>query len=322
VAKPCSVSVVTEAAEWEALFSRVEQPHMTQSWAYGEARQTLCMADTGRRIDAGGWHVRRLVFERGGEPVAICQLFDKTLGSVWCASRLNRGPLFLGTNPEAQAIRDVYCALRAHYGHLRRVLVLEPALPAAPENSEMLADLGFRSRCTPGACSDRVDLRPDEEQIRKNLTSAWRNRLRAAERSGLQIGVSQSTDDLEWMIARHVENMKEKAFSWPPPALIRALYRAAPDDLVIFQARLAEAAVGGLVAYQFGHVAEYYIAWMGREGRKVNVGNFLYWQAALEMRRRGCQWLDLGGKREGATEPFKRGMRGVEYRLLNEWLVL
>jgi hypothetical protein len=259
---------------------------------------------------------------RDGEPVAICQLFDKTLGSVWCASRLNRGPLLLGTDPGAEAIRDVYCALRAHYAHLRRVLVLEPALTDNPENHRMMVDLGFRSRRTPGACSDRVDLRPDEEQIRKSLTSAWRNRLRAAEHSGLQVGVSQSPDDLEWMIARHVENMKQKGFSWPPPALIRALQCAAPDDLFIFQARLGDEAVGGLVAYRFGHVAEYYIAWMGSEGRKVNVGNFLYWQAALEMRRQGCQWLDLGGKREGATEPFKRGMRGVEYQLLNEWLAL
>jgi len=51
----------------------------------------------------------------------------------------------------------------------------------------------------------------------------------------------------------------------------------------------------------------------------VNVGNVLYWQVALELQRRGCRWLDLGGKRRGATEQFKRGMRGMSYELLNEW---
>jgi hypothetical protein len=52
----------------------------------------------------------------------------------------------------------------------------------------------------------------------------------------------------------------------------------------------------------------------------VSAGNFLCWQVALEVQRRGCRWFDLGGKRAGATEPFKRGMGGVEYTLLNEWL--
>lgn len=52
----------------------------------------------------------------------------------------------------------------------------------------------------------------------------------------------------------------------------------------------------------------------------MNAGRYLNWQAALELRRRGCRWFDLGGKREGATETFKAGMGGIEYRLLNEWV--
>jgi len=42
----------------------------------------------------------------------------------------------------------------------------------------------------------------------------------------------------------------------------------------------------------------------------------------VELKRRGSQWFDLGGKRAGATEQFKAGMGGVEYQLLNEWMVL
>ena len=43
-------------------------------------------------------------------------------------------------------------------------------------------------------------------------------------------------------------------------------------------------------------------------------------ERALELQRRGCQWIDLGGQRPGHTEQFKRGMRGTEYELLNEWI--
>ena len=106
----CTVNRVTDAAAWEALFSRVEHPHMVQTWAYGEARQAAGGGwDTRRHVlDAGGWRPRRLVFERGGEPVAICQLLDKSLAGLRWASRLNRGPLFLDAAPGDDVVRDVY----------------------------------------------------------------------------------------------------------------------------------------------------------------------------------------------------------------------
>ena len=33
-----------------------------------------------------------------------------------------------------------------------------------------------------------------------------------------------------------------------------------------------------MVIYHFGDHAEYYVGWFGEQGRKVNVGNYLYWQ--------------------------------------------
>jgi len=294
---------------------------MVQSWAYGEAKQAAVHWRNRRvAVDLGGWRARRLVFERCGEPVAICQLLDKSVAGIRCASRLNRGPLFLSPDPEDDAVRDVYVALRNRWKHLRGVLVLAPALPADPRNFQLLSELAFRDHRLPGWRSARVDLRLDEEQLRRNLAPTWRNRLRVAERSGVEIRVSHAPEDVEWIIDRHVENMKEKDFIGPQPIFLRALCQAAPDDHFVFQARLGDEAVGGMMVYRFGQGAEYYVGWMGREGRKVNVGNFLYWQSALELKRRGCRVFDLGGMRPGATEPFKRGMRGVEYELLNEWL--
>jgi hypothetical protein len=318
--RECSMTPVTDAAEWAALFSRVERPHMVQSWAYGEAKQYAGDRQTGRRVDVGGWRIRRLVIEREGEPVAICQLLDKRIAGVRCASRINRGPLFLDADPRDEVVRDVYRALRRHWRHLHGVLVLAPALTAGPENDRLLAGLGFRPRGQAGWLSSRVDLRGDEEQLRASLAPTWRNRLKASERSGLEVRISHSPEDVEWMIERHVENMREKGFSHPAATLVRALYRAAPDDHLLFRALLEGEAVGGMMAYRFGRGAEYYVGWMGPKGRPVNVGNFLYWQVATELQRRGCEWFDLGGQRMGATGQFKRGMRGEEYELLHEWV--
>jgi Acetyltransferase (GNAT) domain len=314
LADRCDLALVTSAAQWAALFAQVDAPHLVQSWAYGEAKQA-----------AGAWRARRFVFERDGEPVAICQVLDKSVAGIRWATRLNRGPLFLGGDPPSDdTIDDVYRTLRARWRHLRGVLVLAPALPVGEENHHLVSEAGFRERNRHGWCSARLDLRLDEAQLRKNLTAQWRNRLKVAERSDLELRVSQTPNDVEWIVERHVENMKEKDFVGPAPGFLRALYSAAPDEFLVFQARLGPEPVGGMAVCRFGGAAECYVGWFGPEGRTVNVGNFLYWQVALELQRRGCRYLDLGGfvlsDKHGHFNRFKAGLRGAEYQLLNEWL--
>lgn len=315
------VHPVREAAQWDALMSIVESPHLTQSWAYGEAKEAAQM----RRIvfDVGGWCPRRFVIARGDDPVAICQLLEKRLAGVTVATRLNRGPLFLDAEPTEDAVRGVYGLLRGHALRCRRPLVLAPALPDTPEAYELLHDLGYRPRHVHGWASDRVDLRPDEEEMYGSLHRNWCWALRRACKAGVEFRVCESDDDLEWLLERHVEHMAEKQFVGMSPAFLRALRACAPrDDFMVTQVRLTGERVGGMVTYRFGDVAEGLILWVGQEGRCVQACRFLDWHTALELKRRGCHWFDLGGKRAGATEQFKAGMGGVEYRLLNEWTTI
>ena len=123
MADRCDFALVTSGAQWAALFAQVDAPRLVQSWAYGEAKQA-----------AGAWRARRFVFERDGEPVAICQVLDKSVAGIRLATRLNRGPLFLSADPDDDAITDVYRSLRARWRRLRGVLVLAPALPVGEEN--------------------------------------------------------------------------------------------------------------------------------------------------------------------------------------------
>jgi hypothetical protein len=316
----CDITGVDDAAEWAGYLTRVEQPHMVQAWAYGEAKRAVGAEKTGRRFDAGGWQARRLLIERGGDPVAVCQMLEKCVVGFSCASRLNRGPLFLDGGPHPEVVKDVYQTLKRHSKYRPGVLVLAPALPDGPESYRLLDDLGYRPRETSGWSSCRVDLSGGEEQIRKNLASSWRNRLKAAERNGLELAVSQSPDDVAWMIARHVENQAAKGFTHPAPALVKAVCDAAPDDVLIYKAHLDGEPIGAMLVFLFGRGAEYYVGWTGPRGRDVNVGNFLYYRIAVDLHERGCLWCDLCGERQGATEQFKRGMRGEHYELLNEWL--
>lgn len=317
------IRTVTDRDEWEALFAQVVQPHMVQSWAFGDAVQASVDWRLRRRpLDAGGWRPRRLVFERDGSPIAICQLLEKPLAGARWAAMADRGPLMLGPDPDPATIRDVYAALRKARRRFGLVLILVPPLIDDPGNSEMLSAAGFRPRHVGGYRSTRVDLSLDEDAMFKKLKSKWRNQLRAGMKSEPTITVSSSPEDAEWMIDRHIQNMREKGFNAPEPALVRAIYDAAPDNFLVCRAIVDGESVAGLAAFMFGQAADYYIGWVSEAGRKMNVNNFLFWETALELRRRGCKKFDLGGMRAGATEPFKTGMGGTEYQLIHNWLAI
>jgi CelD/BcsL family acetyltransferase involved in cellulose biosynthesis len=304
------VRAVDDRAEWEALFQRVEQPHLTQAWLYGEAKRV-----------SGGWGATRLVFERAGKPVAICQVLEKRVLGVPVVHRINRGPLFLGA-PSADTASAVLSALRRRWRWLTNgVLLVAPALEASDDSRRILAGAGFRARRGEGWQSSVLDLRKDEDALRKGLTSAWRNHLKVSERSGMMLFVSSSAETVEWMLARHADNMRAKGFVGPAADLVRTMFADRPGDCLVFQVLHAGAAVAGAFVVTFGQRAEYYLAWYSEAGRKLSAGNFLVWNAALEMRRRGCAGFDLGGY--GTREKygkFKEGMRGAEYRLAGEWI--
>lgn len=315
------ISTVADRSHWEALFSEVAQPHMSQSWAYGDAVQAAVDWRLRKRaLDAGGWRPRRLVFERDGSPVAICQLLEKPLMGMRWAALADRGPLFLDPDPSDELIRDVYATLRTARRHFGLVLILVPPLFDDPQNFHMLSGAGFRPRRVGGYRSTRVDLSLDEDAMFRKLKSKWRNQLRAGMKTGATVTVSSSPADAEWMIDRHIQNMSDKGFSSPEPALVRALYDADPEHFLVFRAVLDGESLAGLVAFTFGDAADYYIGWVSDAGRKMNVNNFLFWETALELRRRGCRSFDLGGMRAGATEPFKTGLGGTEYQLIHNWL--
>jgi hypothetical protein len=306
------------------LFAEVESPHLTQVWGYGDAKRAAGgVSRASRRLS-----VRRLVLEHAGSPAAICQVLDKAVAGLRVASRIERGPLMLGTRASDTVVAGVYRALRRCWGHAAPgVLLLAPALVDCDDSTCILRDAGFQPRRVNGWCSSVVDLRLDEDHLRAQPASSWRNRLKLAERSGMTFSAAETPEALDWILARHDENMSAKEFVGPPAPFVRALCCATPGDWFVGQAWLPEepAPVAGMLVCRFGRSAEFYVAWFGEAGRRTGAGNYVYWHSALEAQRRGCLRLDLGGycpsgETEAGLRHFKKGLRGEEYRLLSEWM--
>lgn len=299
------------ADEWNDYYQAAPYPHLTQAYAYGEAKHM-----------SGSWHAQRIVIEQGKTPVAICQLLELRVAGLRVATRINRGPIFLDEAPSYAAREAVMGQLRQHFRIGRGgALLIAPALDDSDENRALMKRLGFWERKKNGWCSALIDLRLSEDEIRKRLTSVWRNRLKAALNCGLEVRIANDRRTFDWMLDRHKENMRAKGFVGPKPALLQALHRERPSDFRVLQAIHRGEAVGGLILAEFGRAAEYYVGWFGAAGRKLNCGNFLYWQAIREAKRAGHQWFDLGGYfSNDKFGQFKQNMRGSEYRLAGEWI--
>lgn len=302
---------VRDAREWDEYFNEVRQPHLMQAHAYGEAKR-----------HAEYWCLNRYVFERLGAPVAICQVLEKRLAGIRIVSRINRGPLFLEASPSPEAKVSVLHLVRDHWRIFQGgPLLIAPALEMSEENRKILVQLGFKEWKSYCHCSSLIDLRLEESEIKKRLAPTWRTCLNSSIRSGLALRSSNTAESIEWMLDRHVENMRSKNFQGPKTRFVKALYESRPADIIVMQALFNNEPVAGMLFVRCGQKAEYYIGWFGDLGRKLKSGNFLYWNAVVEMKKAGCRWLDLGGYSSAEKYGrFKQGMRGTEYKLIGEWL--
>jgi len=305
-----SVRLVSDKGEWDRFMAQVPNPHLPQSFAYGEGKA------------ADGWRVERAVFTRGGRTIAVATILSLHRVGLRLLNRINRGPIFLSADPHDEDIVAVYSEIRHRWGRLPRTpLLIAPALPKHAGSDSLLRRAGYRRRQQQSWCSGRIDLSVADDVLWKGVSSGFRNRVRNAEKAGAALRIADDPTTYGWMLERHVENMSTKKFSAVNPELLRALRDAAPEDVLVFQAMHGDKPVAGMSVVRFGTHAEYHVGWFGPEGRKLNAGNFLMWHIMVEMKRRGVLVFDVGGLKPGdGYTRFKQTMNPVEYALVGEWM--
>jgi hypothetical protein len=298
---------VLDRTSWDDLIAQSAIPHLPQSYAYGEGKR------------AKGWHVERVVFQRNGRSLAIATVLVRRLFGIRVLTRINRGPLLL----EAVSTRDItaiYAAIRRRW---RGPLLIAPALPHGLDSTRVLRDAGFRLRHDNGWLSGRIDLARTEDHIWSGFASGFRNRVRQADKATPMVRVATDAATYEWLLDRHVENMRDKGFSAADPVLLRALRAARPEDVLVFQLIHDDQPVAGMSVVLFGDCAEYHVGWFGSEGRRLNAGNVLMWAVIKTLQHRGIGQFDVGGLKPGdGYTRFKRTMRPSEFRLAGEWMSL
>ena len=297
--------------DWQKYEEMYANLNILQSWAYGKAKEK-----------SEGWVVKRGVIRYDNNIVAFFQALEKSwflLGAV----RINRGPILINGHDDFKTKLIIYNLLRKTWKLWKgRILLIAPELMATPESHGILRLSNFRKKSSKPWQSAIIDLSRSEDQLRKKLNGKWRNQLKKSEQSGLKVNIEKSDESFFWLLDRYALMMKEKSFKGPSVKLLSNLYYFNQNNCHVFQALFDGEAIAGILIVRYGNSCIYQIGWNSQSGRSLYSNNLLLWNAILEMKKRGCLVLDVGGIDENHTPnitKFKRGLAGEEYTLVGEW---
>lgn len=299
-----------DATAWGALIDRAGRSTLEQCWAYGVAIAA-----------APRWQTRRLVMSVADAPVAVSQVFQRPIGGLATLVRVMRGPLAVNDNPVGP---KVVAGVREHFAKRRRqALLWLPELAAGADAEALMRGCGLRQMVT-GYSTVWLDLTPDAEALRQRLKGSWRNQLKKAEASGLNVVVSHGGPALVDLLGRYDQLQRAAKFAAHKQDFYLAFANAAAArDVMVLTAMSGGEPVAGVLVLGHGQAATYTAGWTSDAGRTVNAHNLLLWRAVTTLREDGRRWFDLGGvetSRNPGIARFKLGMGGEVTTLAGTYL--
>ncbi len=271
-----------EQADWSALLDRAIDPVLEQSWAYGAAIEAV-----------SPFRVRRGVCWRGKEPVALLQVFERSVAGLFNLAKILRGPALLAplsADEWVEMLQPIAAARRIRY---RRPLFWLPHLRDA---DAPMRRLGKRPMVT-GHATAMLDLTQAETALRAGLDGKWRNQLVKAEGGKLRVQQARSGQTLQMLVEHHEVYRRSHRHRGPSDKEILALVAALDrkDDALVLTAYTGNLPLAGMLFLRHGTGATYHAAWTSPVGRQENAHNLLLWRGLLAMKQRGATFLDLGG---------------------------
>ena len=268
---------------WE-LFHKEHGGALQQSWAYGQALETLKV-----RI------VRAVVLD-GNTMLGIAQFIVRRFAGYLALASCTRGPLWHPDLPAQDRARGLRAIQKSLPLRPLRVPLFSPDAPASPAVEDETRGLW---RVMTGYSTVMLDLRRPLAQLRSDLEGKWRNRLVKAEaQDGLATRVEPNLPECLRLLEREAHQRSEKKFHGLPTAFVQAYIEAAPSKEQAFAVSWAQTRKETSAAMLFlihGSGATYHVGWADETGRKSNAHNLLLWRGIDYLKKAGIERLDLGG---------------------------
>jgi len=237
--------------------------------------------------------------DQTGQPVAAACLRLKPVpglgrGIVWIAA----GPL-IQPNAGPEDLEAVFATLRAYAqqsGHILRLRLPASTLRDVPSVDQNAAAAGF-------APTDRsspyrtviIDCDQEEDALMRALHGKWRNPLRNALKSGMELETLPIAACADRFHSLYQQVQAAKGFSPDiPPEFYYHLNGPDFSHEVLF-ARQDGVDVGAMTIGRAGTNGVYLFGATSEAGRRLNAGHYLMWKAILHCKAHGLRWFDLGG---------------------------
>ena len=302
--------------QWEEKFSHIPYSNFLQSYDYAKAACPL-------QRQKARWGLITI----DGREAGLVQLFEA--GLLWNmihAIIVDRGPLWFEGFGNAVHVKLFFDELNkqfpARLGRRRRFL---PETEDGPTAQKLIAQTGLqRMEGRLGYETIWLDLTKDEESLRADLKSNWRNKLNKAEKSGVTINWDDTGREALWATAVYAGDKAARAYGGPKPELLRnyATILAPKRAMLVGRAMKDGQAIAFVILVMHGRSATYMVGWSSPEGREIAAHHLLLWNGMLLLKQNGIREFDLGGTNdEGAAgvKTFKEGLGGRAVRYVGHY---
>lgn len=299
--------------EWNGRFETIARSNLLQSYDYARA---MCPRK-GMKARWGLIHI-------DGVEAGIVQILEAGIfGNVLHAVILDRGPLWFDGFGSAAHIAAFFAAFDREFprrfGRKRRVI---PEIPDTAENRQVI--IGFKRLSRPGYQTSWIDLRQDKDALWNAMESSWRNKVRKAERAGMEIEWDEKGDVLPVLLSIYQSDRRKKGYDGPSVATMQALAEKFLENgnLLAGLAKRDGEILAAVLIFRHGRGATYQVGWSMAAGKEIAAHNLLLWRAATILKDRGVDFFDLGGVNDQSAQgvkKFKEGMGGEAVTLAGHY---
>jgi len=274
---------------------------LQQDWAYG----------TSMTVPGVTCHRAEVILN--GEPVALAQFICRRYGFILSVALCTRGPIWLKPLPVDMRARIFKKIKRSLPLSRPRIALFSPEI--TDPNDASVAQL---IRVMTGYSTLMIDLTRSGEQLRAELDARWRNRLGAAEKSGITtINDEFAPEYVKWLLDAEQSQRAQKSFHGLPVAFVERYIQAGTttkQTALMLHAEHHGKRIAAMLFLLHGSVATYHIGWADQMGRETNAHKLILWRAFEILRTRGINTLDMGGVNTHdlpGISRFKLGMGGT-----------
>ena len=325
------VTHVADAGNWRDALENLSNPHVLQSWEWGQFKARH------------GWDTLRLVWRDGGAAVAAASVLQRKMPALpFPILYVSKGPILDWT--DAGLVERVLADLESLARRRRALCIKIDPDVYYPDHAPSFS---WRPACAPAIArllqgrswrySDEqiqfcntvlLDLTPSEEELLATMKQKSRYNVRLAGRRGVVVYPGQAAD-LETLYAIYAETAQRDGFVIRPPDYYLDVWRSFLDQGLahLLMASFKGETVAGLILFTFGSTAWYMYGASSNRHRKHMPNYLLQWEAIRQAKDEGCLVYDLWGAPEILDESdpmwgvvrFKLSLGGELARGLGAW---